>query len=426
MVSSARWFGAAALGGLAVLGLLAPQAQAQRRPIFVPALGTPGVGINTMPWMNPYQTLNQAAFQTAVVGSALSTIPPYALGYNPYPQALNFGPSYQTLSAGPYSPYGAGGYGSLLSGGYGGGGYGNGGYSPYMYGYAGPGTNPYYGYLRGAADVTSANAQYQKTIQEARELRARARIAEVDARRRLQDELDYEQKRRPTAETMRRQGEAMALNEARNNPPQSSVLDATALNTLLREVQKQQAAGRKGPNVPLDENTLRGVNLASGDTRGNVGLLKDGGKLRWPSALEGPEFADARKTISQLMAHAVQEVTFNHPVEPETLKDLRAALANMTQALRNNVGEMSTTDYISGQRYLTQLGQAITALSDPKVSNYFNKNWTARGKNAAELVKFMTDNGLVFAPAVSGDENAYRAMYDALAAYDAGMAVAQK
>src|SRR5262249_24152600 len=164
-----------------------------------------------------------------------------------------------------------------------------------------------------------------------------------------------------------------------------------------------------------------------GDTRGNVGLLKDGGKLRWPAALEGQEFADARKTMNQLISHAVQEATFNHPVEPETLKDLRAALASMTEKLRESGVEMSPTDYISAQLYLTQLGQAVTALSDPKVSNYFNKNWSARGKNAAELVKLMSDNGLVFAPAVPGDEPAYRAMYDALAAYDAGIAsVAQK
>src|SRR6476659_437656 len=91
MVSSTRWFGAAALGGLALFWLPVPQAQAQfrrafpgaltapvvnpvlfpnRSPIFVPALGTPGVGVNTMPFLNPFTTLNQAAFNTAVTGRA--------------------------------------------------------------------------------------------------------------------------------------------------------------------------------------------------------------------------------------------------------------------------------------------------------------------------------------------------------------------
>jgi hypothetical protein len=381
MVPSVRWFGAAALGSLTVLGVLAPQAQAQRQFIFAPALGSPGVGVNTNHWLNPYTTLQQQAFNTAIVGSALSTIPPYWLGYNPYPQYATYG--YGGSGYGGYSPYGYGGYGSLQSGGYGGsGGYG----SLQSGGYGGYGTSPY-GYLRGAADVTAANAQYQKTIEEARGLRAKAQVAELDARRRRMDEIDYERSKQPTALTMKAQDEATALNEARNSPPPSAVLDGSALNALLREAQKQQNAGRRGPTVPLTEDVLKAVNLTPTDTRGNVGLLKDGGKLRWPDPLGGEEFAAARKTIERLVAHAVQEVTFNHPV---------------------------------GR------GQAVTALSDPKVFNYFNTDWTARGKNVAELVRFLSDNGLVFAPAGPGDESAYRALYNALAAFDARMHLAQK
>src|SRR5262245_44946381 len=43
-------------------------------------------------------------------------------------------------------------------------------FNPFQFGYglSGPGTNPYYGYLSGAAEVTNANAQYQLTTQQAR------------------------------------------------------------------------------------------------------------------------------------------------------------------------------------------------------------------------------------------------------------------
>jgi hypothetical protein len=415
MVPPVRWFGAAALGSLAVLGVLVPQAQAQRQFIFAPALGSPGVGVNTNYWLNPYTTLQQQAYNTAVVGSALSTIPPYWLGFNPYPQ-------YVTYGYGGYSPYGYGGYGSLLSTGYGGtGGYG----SPPPGGYGGSGTSPY-GYLRGAAELTTANAQYQKTLEEARGLRAKTQVAELDARRRRVDEIEYERSKQPTALTMKAQDDAAALNEARNNPPPSAVLDGSTLNALLREAQKQQNAGRRGPNVPLTEDVLKAVNLTPHNTHGNVGLLKDGRKLRWPDALGGEEFATARKTIERLIAHAVQEVTFNHPVERETLNDLRVALKALGEALSDHIGELSPSEYIAGRRYLNQLGQAVTALSDPKVFSYFNTDWAARGKNVAELVQFLSDNGLVFAPAAPGDESAYRALYNALAAFDAGLHLAQK
>ena len=60
-------------------------------------------------------------------------------------------------------------------------------------------------------------------------------------------------------------------------------------------------------------------------------------------------------------------------------------------------------------------------LRDRNQSNYFNGNWSARGKSVAELVTFMGEKGLWFAPAAPGDEPAYLALYHALAAFDAGM-----
>jgi hypothetical protein len=82
---------------------------------------------------------------------------------------------------------------------------------------------------------------------------------------------------------------------------------------------------------------------------------------------------------------------------------------------------MSPDQFIESKRYLGQLGDALTALKDRNVSNYFNDNWRPRGKSVAELVKFMADKGLQFAPATPSDEPAYLALYHALAAFDAGM-----
>ena len=43
------------------------------------------------------------------------------------------------------------------------------------------------------------------------------------------------------------------------------------------------------------------------------------------------------------------------------------------------------------------------------------------GQTVADLVGYMTSNGLKFAPAVSGDEAAYASLYSALAAYRRGL-----
>jgi hypothetical protein len=86
------------------------------------------------PWyyqLNPIQTYyaNQYAYNIATIGRAYSYVPPYALGYNPYPAYVNYGPVYSSryyYNPYLYNPYAIYGYGGL--------------YNPYaMYGY-------YYGF----------------------------------------------------------------------------------------------------------------------------------------------------------------------------------------------------------------------------------------------------------------------------------------
>src|ERR1700682_5087682 len=38
--------------------------------------------------ISPWLTLQQAAFNTATIGRAYAQVPPYALGYNPYPSPI--------------------------------------------------------------------------------------------------------------------------------------------------------------------------------------------------------------------------------------------------------------------------------------------------------------------------------------------------
>src|SRR5205823_3515924 len=131
MSVSLRRFGMVALAVLAVLGVVSPPAWGQR--VVSTGIGQGGrqpmtVGaqsfinqtrINPNFYLTPTMTLNQYAHNVATLGRAYSNIPPYLLGYNPYPQAVNYGPSFPTitpytspvLSTG-YNPYMPGGLGS--------------------------------------------------------------------------------------------------------------------------------------------------------------------------------------------------------------------------------------------------------------------------------------------------------------------------
>ena len=121
MSSSFVRLGAAALMGLALLGPLVPRAQAQRvllsqslaqqnlarPPGFIPA---------NRYYINPYMTLGQYAYNTSVLGQAYSQVPPYALGYNPYPQVINYGPLYRMYYPVYSNPYASLGYSNPYAG----------------------------------------------------------------------------------------------------------------------------------------------------------------------------------------------------------------------------------------------------------------------------------------------------------------------
>jgi hypothetical protein len=314
------------------------------------------------------------------------------------------------------------GYGSLLNGGaglYGGcglsGGYGCDSYTQWM-------LNPYEGYLSGAASLTNANAQYQVTIQQAKLMRQEAILSTFQTRRAAIEQAEYERALMADPEKIRKEQLARELDRARVSPPLTEVWSGRSLNTLLRNAISQQSQGVRGPSIPVSEDVLKSINPTAGDTRGNIGLLKDNGNLQWPPALQGEAFKEAREDINRRMKQAVQTVTAgNKSPDESTLADMQADLKRLNETVDASVNVLSPDQYIEAKRYLSQVGNAVTALRDRNVSNYFNDNWRIRGKTVAEVVKFMADKGLWFAPATPGDEPSYLALYHALAAFDAGM-----
>lgn len=347
-------------------------------PPNVPARPPSLPGNSNLPAMNP-------ASQTGTLSS------PYLGGPSTYPQV-------GSLSNGMGMGGGSGGYPFPFFGTY---------------------IPPYAGALFGVAAVTTANAQYQLIIQQARLQSQYANQAALDTRRRLFDQIRYERMFIPTPEDVRNAEMATNLKRSRNNPPPVEIYSGDALNSLLAYLIKQQGAGLRGPMQPIDEDVLKRINVNAGNG-GNVGLLKDlkdGGKLQWPLALQRPEFAEARKILDALFAEAVQQVKFGNEVRVNIAKDIQAALQLLNDKLNQANNEMTLNESIEARRYVNQLNAAFKALTDPQVANFFNGKFVPQGKTVADLVKYMADNGLRFAPATQGDEAAYKALQNAMAAY---------
>jgi hypothetical protein len=281
--------------------------------------------------------------------------------------------------------------------------------------------NPYEGYLHGAAGVTAANAEYQRTLQEARLLREEATRSRMDTRKKIIEQAEYERAHLPDAEKIRQEQLARELDRARASPPLTEVCSGKSLNVLLGNLIALQGQGARGANVPLSAQTLQSIRLTAGDTRGDVGLLQDSGSLQWPQPLQGEAFQNGREDLNRCIKDAVSAVRLKRRPDRGTINALRADLGELNARLDAAAGTLSPDEYVEARRYLKRVGDTVTALQDPNAFHHFNGDWKARGKDVSELVQFMAGEGLWFAPAVPGDEPAYLALYRALAAYDAGM-----
>jgi hypothetical protein len=272
-------------------------------------------------------------------------------------------------------------------------------------------------YLQGVAAITAANAEYLLTVQQAKLAHQEALRSALQTRRAIIEQAEWERKRLPDPEKSRQEELARALDRARNSPPLTERVSGESLNALLENLLAVQGQG--GPRVPLDEEVLQCINLTAGLTRGNAGLLKDGGDLDWPLPLRGEAFKEGRAGLSRGLKAAVRAARFNGG--PGAVRALRGHLKALHDTLDAQSGALSPDEFVQARRYLRQVGDAVTALGDPKVYYYLDGTWQARGKDVGELVQYLGSNGLRFAPASPGDEPAYLALYNALAAYDAGV-----
>jgi len=166
----------------------------------------------------------------------------------------------------------------------------------------------------------------------------------------------------------------------------------------------------------LSEETLKRINVTRG--QGNIGLLKNEGRLSWPVALNSIDFREDRERINTLLRDAVGQAGFNSQVDSEIISGLMNDTERIGTRLRRNVTELPPSLYIDARAFLNNLDEAIRVLQQPDVGSHFSGRYALKAKTVPELVNTMSAKGLLFASAVPGDEPAYLALHQALASYD--------
>jgi hypothetical protein len=414
--------------------LIAPSAQAQNR-----IYGQMPLPINPNPMIAPGVSLQQYAFNVKVIGRAYRNIPPYLLGYNPYPQVANFGPVFgpqfvpfappPVASGGGYTPvYG----GNAYTGGYTGGvnpltgqSY-SGGYSPYGGGGYGGGYSPYGGYgegydLYGASSTLNAIGQLGLNMEQARILREKAEQAHLDTRKKQLDTLAYIRENTYTFTQQQADIANTILKRLQNTPTDQEVTSGKSQNTIMEDLARLSDVNYRGGSVMLDEDLLKQLNVTGQTANGvNIGLLRDNGRFAWPSVFDEKNIiSEKQKKDIELHAQELYQQAVNSKLDRNTLRDLQSELGQLRDNLSKNVKEIPGRSFLEGQRFLDDFNAALRALEkgDAVLNLDFQQKFAKGGKTVQELAAYLKSNGLRLAPANPGDERAYQALQTALAAY---------
>jgi hypothetical protein len=272
-------------------------------------------------------------------------------------------------------------------------------------------------YLHGAADVIRSQGQFMINKQQANLLREEYQQQKLVTRRKEYEQWRWERDFKNQAyEQERKRIREAEIERDRNDPPQTQILAGASLNLLLAELKKAPNLS-PGRSAPVNSDWLPHIHVtyASSGTGGNVGLLK-GEQIHWPLLLRQEEFRPQRETIEKLLGQAKEEALAGK-AGADTLIEARRQVKQLEQRvveeLRASRNDLWTPgDFVDAKRSLREFSSALQMLQRPDAAYYLKP---LQGRTVAELVQFMSDKGLSFAPATMGGERAYTALRQALA-----------
>jgi hypothetical protein len=385
-----RRYGAMALA----VGLLAASAASVKAQGFG-TLPNQRIGSNPNMFLNP--ALAQAQFLYGVQAQASAN--PFS---NPY---LRAGAATNPL-VDPYS--GSNVYTPGTTG--------DSGSSPYYPGGYGYYESPWGGFLRGAADLTRAYGTVITSQEQARIMREAAKQARLETEKKRFDLERYIKENTPSFTEEQAKVTKQILKKVQTTANPYEIWAGSSLNTLLDDLRKYPGKRASVEPINLPESVLRRLNVTK--SFGNLGLLREDGRFRWPLALQDLVPADKQKDI-EIYAEALVNKARNGKVEANVLRDLNAELTKINESLFKRVNEMPTPQYMEAKKFLRDFEDATRAIEKGDAAPYFEfQAFVSKGPTVQEIADYMIRNGLKFASATQGDEAAYQAMHSALAAYD--------
>lgn len=271
----------------------------------------------------------------------------------------------------------------------------------------------YGGALMGASQVMQAANQGTLTNEQARSDRQKYYQEKLKTKRMTFDEMQYEKANTPSYTEEQEKLNSKKLRRMMGQPNPYELTRGDTLNAMLDPLRTLSAAGGQGPPQPLNPTILRQINVTPVSGAG-VGVLRNGGKLYWPLACRGT----TQKKLDTLIPAAVS-ATANNALQPEQYTAITSGISTLREELRKKfqTDVIDSPSYLAGKHYLEDLERSVRTLQRPDAAKFFDGTYAAKGQNVPELVAYMTEQGLKFAPASPGGEAAYRSLHSSFTGY---------
>ncbi len=279
--------------------------------------------------------------------------------------------------------------------------------------------NPYYGaggYMKGTADVISAQGDVKTKQEQARILREKANQEKTVTKRKAFDEMMYEKANTPSFSEEMEKTKGLQTRRIMNDPTEPEITSGKAHNMLLPMLQSLTNQGIQGSPVTINPAMLQQINVTIGN-EGNIGILKNGGRLDWPLPLRGP----TQKKLDTLLPQAVSASAMG-TIDSPLYGQVKGGVSDLHQELSTKFRkeQIDGGEYLDGKRFLDSLDSAVKMLGKAHASKLLNGSYAARGRNVQELVTSMAQQGLQFAPSTPGGEPAYYSLFNSMVAYASG------
>ena len=223
----------------------------------------------------------------------------------------------------------------------------------------------------------------------------------------------------PPAEPLENPAQIAAILKALDAPDSPEVTSGEALNNALKVIVALEGKGAKGPSAYLSPTLLDEIHFGGTPASDTLNLVRQAGRLEFPSAFNNPALQKVREDIEKDFAAVAFAVQAGRSPESAKLAKLESTVQRAQDASAPVIKDLPFAEATAAGRFLNQLTAAIPVLKSRSAPTLVNPKWSAEGTTVAELVKHMSKHNLRFAAAPEGNEESYLAVYRNLASYHA-------